>query len=249
VARLKPQSGGRPLSRVSFMIFRVSALAAALAAGLAAAPALAATNLVANGGFETPSLQTGTFRLFDTGESGLTGWDVLGSEDNVALLDTAYAERNITFNAFAGENALDLSGGGQRGLDAGVAQWIDTVAGKRYTLSFWVGNADGSGNGNYAGASIVDLAIDGGARRSFANSDVTFHGVNWKQVTTSFTAGGERTRIAFFNGTTADAFSGLDGVRVIEGVPEPAAWSLMITGFGFAGVALRRRVRGLRAGV
>lgn len=39
---------------------------------------------------------------------------------------------------------------------------------------------------------------------------------------------------------TAPGF-GVDNINLGAAVPEPAAWALMITGFGLAGVALRRR--------
>jgi hypothetical protein len=48
-----------------------------------------------------------------------------------------------------------------------------------------------------------------------------------------------------WDGTTGGGYYQAD--FTFNGVPEPATWAMMITGFGMAGVALRRRRRGLVA--
>lgn len=45
---------------------------------------------------------------------------------------------------------------------------------------------------------------------------------------------------ALFSGTT-NATVTLDFDTVVAAVPEPASWAMLITGFGLAGSALRRR--------
>jgi hypothetical protein len=228
------------------MNLRILAASALVAAGLAAAsPALAVTNLIVNGGFETPPLNDGAFQLFGAGASNLTGWDVLGpARNSVAILDTGYHEAGVTFNAFGGQQALDITGGENTGPTAGIRQTVNTRAGQRYALSFWVGNADG--RSDYAGASALFLGINDHLPTRFENADITAHGVNWKLFTTSFVATSGHTDILFNNGTaprsdgTGDNYAGLDNVR-LTAVPEPATWAMMIAGFGFSGAALRRR--------
>lgn len=222
------------------------AILAALAA-LAASPAAAATNLIVNGDFETPAPADGQFKIFGKGSQALTGWNVVGLTNNaVSLLSTDYVEPNVAFTSESGVVAMDISGGDRPNLATGVNQTVATQIGQTYRLTFWVGNADGSGNGNYRNDSILDLSIDGAAREHFVNGAITHHGVNWVEVTRTFTATRADTNIAFFNGTTADGFTGLDNVS-LSAAPEPAAWSLMIGGFGLAGAALRRRARHARA--
>jgi len=213
---------------------------AALAAIGSAAPALAA-NLIVNGDFETAALNPGGFVLAGDG-ADLAGWRVVGPARNaVALFDTDRTEPNIRFEAQSGRTSLDITGGGNTGLTSGVTQTVDTVAGQVYRLSFWVGNADGSGNGNYTRPSTVRLQINEGALQAFTNAEVSFHEVNWVRESFTFTANNEHTVISFFNGTPAgDAYAGLDNVS-LSAAPEPASWALMISGFGLMGAALRRR--------
>ncbi|HEX7948029.1 MAG TPA: PEPxxWA-CTERM sorting domain-containing protein [Phenylobacterium sp.] len=222
------------------MKLRILAASAVIAAGLAAAtPALAVTNLIVNGGFEAPPQNDGGFQIFNRGATNLPGWEVVGPARNaVSILDTAYHEPGVTFNAFGGEQAMDMSGGEFRDLESGVRQTVNLRAGQRYLLSFWVGNADG--RSDYRFDSAVTLQVNNSARTSFVNGDITANHVNWKQFTTSISGSGNPTAITFRNGSTDDAFSGLDNVR-LTAVPEPATWAMMIAGFGLAGATLRRR--------
>jgi hypothetical protein len=228
------------------MNLRTLAVSALLAAGLAATtPALAAANLIVNGGFEAPPQNDGSFQLFGAGATNLTGWEVLGpARNSVAILDTAYHEAGVTFNAFGGDQALDITGGENTGPTAGIRQTVNTRAGQRYLLSFWVGNADG--RSDYAGTSTIFLGINDHLPTRFENADITAHGVNWKLFSTSFSATSQHTDIVFNNGTAArndgagDNYAGLDNVR-LTAVPEPATWAMMIAGFGLAGATLRRR--------
>ena len=227
----------------------MKSLLLALALGAVAVPASAA-NLLVNGDFETPTPPAGGYLTFSGGDS-FTGWNVVGPNAGVFLIDTDYAETGVTFPAQSGRASIDLTGYANQGPDAGISQTVSTIAGQLYTLSFWVGNADGSGNSNYLLPSTVRLSINGGALQDFTNSDTTPFTTNWKFFSTSFTATGGATSIAFFNGTDlADAETGLDNV-VLDGpagpVPEPAAWTLMIVGLAAAGARLRTRLSPLAA--
>lgn len=226
------------------------AVGAALAAALAAAtPVAATTNLIANGGFEAGAVPAdGQPLLIGSSRGTLSGWDVLGPATSaVALLNTNYTEIGTSrFNAFDGDTALDITGGGNTGPDSGVRQRVNTVDGQIYTLSFWLGNADGSHNGNYNGPSQLRVAVGDGPMQLFTNADETLNSVNWRRVTLNFTAVGRFTDITFLNATPTtgagrDAYAGLDNVSLSEAVPEPATWTMMIAGFGMAGALLRRR--------
>ena len=218
-------------------------MAAAALATLAASPAFA--NLLINGDFDTPATPPGGV-LFYGGGGSFLGWNVTGPSNNgVVALDTAYAELSALFEAESGNVSLDITGSGNAGSTAGVNQTVATVAGTTYDLSFWVGNQDGSGNGGYVLPSTVDVLINGNSVGAFTNSDTSHFMINWKQFSLSFTATETSTNIAFLNGTDqGDNEAGLDNVVLTEhqaGVPEPAAWALMITGFGLAGAGVRRR--------
>jgi hypothetical protein len=235
--------GHHNLDRHMRIIFvRPAIIAAAFCALAWAAPASAAANLLVDGDFETPATPTGGFVVFNGGQDA-GGWTVLGPTRGgaVQLLSDTYAEPNIAFDAESGTASMDLSGPGNVGGTAGVAQTVDTVAGQVYRLDFWVGNADGSHNANYALPSTVDLQIGDGPAQAFTNAATTFERTDWRHFETSFVGTGAPTEIAFFNGTAhADAETGLDNVSLTLAVPEPATWWLMILGFGLIGAALRR---------
>lgn len=229
------------------MTTKVLAYALAAAALAAATPALSA-NLIVNGGFEDPPIPDGTFAALGGG-GAIPGWEILGVD--TALVSNSYGESNITFQAHSGQAFMDLSGVGNSGPTSGIAQDVATVIGQIYTLQFWVGNADGSGNANYLLPSTVNLSIDGGGLLSFTNSATTPALNNWRRFATTFTATGTTTNIAFLNGTDlADAQTGLDDVSLVEGiaaVPEPSSWALMIAGFALTGAMLRRGCRAIVA--
>ena len=60
----------------------------------------AATNLIENGGFETPVVPVGNFTLFSLGQA-FTGWKVVGTGGNVGIVSDKYLGDGITFNADA----------------------------------------------------------------------------------------------------------------------------------------------------
>jgi Protein of unknown function (DUF642)/PEP-CTERM motif len=219
---------------------KLPALVALAAATAIASPAAAAVNLIVNGDFESPAAPSHSFTIFGSRNQGLTGWTVLGPGGNsVALLATDYTEPNVAFEAEHGQASLDLSGGDNTGPTAGISQDVATTIGQAYVLDFWLGNADG--NNNYTLPSTLTLAFDGGQAFPFTNATITPRGVNWQEISIAFRAARTTTNIAFLNATPkGDAFTGLDNVS-FRAVPEPAAWTMMIGGFGLAGAALRRR--------
>ena len=52
---------------------------------------------------------------------------------------------------------------------------------------------------------------------------------------------GSQVGLGFFGAATADNFAATTAPLPPSGVPEPASWALMITGFGLAGGMMRRR--------
>lgn len=224
--------------------YQTAAAVLAACAIFGATSAGAAVNLLADGDFEGLGTPDGSFKVFNGGQAA-GAWTVLGPTrgGSAQLLSTHYTEPNIAFDAESGDASFDLSGPGNVGSAAGIAQTVDTVEGRLYRLSFWVGNADGSRNGNYTLPSTVDLRIArDGARQHFTNAATTPQSTNWMLVQTTFRGTGSPMEIAFLNGTPKqDAETGLDNVSLTVGVPEPATWAMMILGFGLAGAGLRRR--------
>lgn len=198
-----------------------------------------AQNLISNGGFETPVTVGGSSTTLAGGSTTITGWQVVGP--NILLLNTGYTEPNVSFAAHLGLNSVDLTGAGNVGPTAGITQTVATTAGQAYLLTFWLGNADGSGNGNYLLPSALSLSIDGGTAQTFSNSDTTTFTINWKQFSTGFVATSASTTLSFLNATGAtDSEAGLDDV-VLVAVPEPATAALALAGMAVVCMRLHRR--------
>ena len=203
-----------------------------------------AAEIIVNGGFDGDNVPAGGIKFYGNGQTiGGGGWTVIGDQDpqNAALnIHTTYMEPGITYNSQAGPNALDLTAGGNTGMNA-IEQTIATIAGQAYTLSFYLGNATSNASPL---ASSVSLQIGDAAAQIFSNALVSPGAVNWLNFTTPFVATGSSTAIRFTNLTPGpDNYAGLDtiSVQAVPAVPEPATWMMMILGFGVVGFGLRRR--------
>ena len=198
---------------------------AGAAVALIASSAQAA--VVADGDFSSPS-GGGGFATYSSGAS-MGPW--LVTQGSIDLIG-GYWE-----SPTAGGGSVDLDGSFQAG---GISQGLTLAAGS-YTLSFYLsGNPDSS-----LGVKTVQVAV-GDAFQNFSYDTSTAgnsHGdMRYVLETLSFTAAGPTT-LQFTSVDDANSAFGpvIGGVSVTDAVPEPATWALMLTGFGLAGVALRRR--------
>ena len=93
--------------------------------------------------------------------------------------------------------------------------------------------------------SIVAFAPDGRTLVSVSYEDPSFGSVGhmlWHHDSFTFVATGDTSTIRLAAVTDSNAGVFFDTVSVTgPGVPEPAAWALMIVGFGGVGAVLRRR--------
>jgi choice-of-anchor C domain-containing protein len=189
---------------------------------LAAMPLTAAdATVVLNGSFEQGPASVGSFTTFGTGSTAITGWTVTGGSVDVI---------GSYWNHSDGRRSLDLSGN-QAGT---IAQMIPTIAGKRYTVSF-----DISSNPDRAFAK--SMLVGFGSATPVA---VTFTGpiqrpLQWQSVSLRFVADAPTTRLSFRSTTNGAWGIALDNVSAV--IPEPATWTMLITGFAFVGASLRSR--------
>ncbi len=208
---------------------------------LACAGSVAATNLVANGSFESPVLSPGSdFLVVFVGGSNITDWSVVGpAGKNVAIIEELYDlpdGAGINFAAADGVQWIDMTGGGSNSTE-GVQQSV-TLAPGAYTLSFYVGNVNEGAN--LGTQSTVDLWLNGSFIQSFTNSGPSGGAVNWQQFSHTFSGSG-LTSIEFRNADAAsDHLNGLDGV-FLAAVPEPSTVAMSISGLLLLGACLRRR--------
>ena len=220
--------------------FIAPALAAALAVSAFAGPAAAATELLVNGSFEDIGGATpegwGGLTYYAGGQMLLPGWTV--DAGSVDLTSTG----SFWGPAYDGNWSLDINGW----APGQISQSFATVAGQTYNVSFaFSRNVAGAGNPATAVVSAGGQTFNVSAANNGAFGS-GYH-MAWQTGAFSFVGNGSPTTIslAATNGSNGGVF--FDKVSVTtEGlgataVPEPAAWALMIGGFGLAGATLRRR--------
>jgi Protein of unknown function (DUF642)/PEP-CTERM motif len=197
------------------------------------APAAAGAVTIANPSFESfnaglnPNPGSGSGFITLTGAQ-LPGWTIGASIDHIGNYWTAQD----------GALSIDLDG-----LAAGtISQTLTGLsAGTEYIVSFFISaNNDGPASSNTKTAQLT-------LGNTMNMVSYTRTGLNtnsnmlWQQVSYSFVADSDTAllRLASTNapgsafGLAVDNFS-------ISATPEPAAWAMMIFGFGIAGVSIRR---------
>ena len=195
-------------------------------AAIAAVPTAAGAASIANGSFEDGT-DPGVFTTVGTGQTNITGWDVLsGSVDYIGSY----------WQASDGTRSVDLSGNSIGTLGQTVT---GLTAGQSYRVTFDVSrNPDGGVNPR------TGIFSANGQDFNFAYSDATSNRADMKWATVSYTflATGATALISFASDASGGCCYGpaLDNVR-IDAVPEPASWALMLGGFGLLGATIRRR--------
>lgn len=186
----------------------------------------AAQAQIVNGSFED-GVDPGTFSTVNVGQNNITGWDVTsGSVDYIGSY----------WQASNGSRSVDLSG-----VSIGtLAQTISGLTvGQSYRVSFDVSRNPDGGDTPRTGTFTAGAQSFG---FSYSNTGNSFADMQWETVSYTFLATAGSSIISFASDASGGCCFGpaLDNVR-IAAVPEPATWALMITGFGLAGAAVRRR--------
>ncbi|MEO8812788.1 MAG: PEPxxWA-CTERM sorting domain-containing protein [Caulobacteraceae bacterium] len=195
---------------------------AAFAAALSVAVGAQAANLVLDGDFSNPS-GGGSYVTYGGG-STMGPWLVTGG--SVDLIGGYWQSPT------AGGGSIDLDGGSPGGL----SQSLSLGAGNYVLTYFLSGNPDGG-----AGTKTVSVAVGGGSQTaSFTTGSNTHADMMYIPETLNFTATGPTT-LTFTSLDGGGPFGPVIGGVSITAVPEPAAWILMIGGFGLVGIAMRRR--------
>lgn len=210
------------------MTSKVVLAAAAALSLLGATSAHAAVNLVVNGGFENNTFGgTGPAGYYNIGPGVADhaiptdfGWNVpVNNVDIVA--NGVYGPLLSNGGAFN----LDLVGYGSSGA---ISQTLATVVGQQYLVSL-----DYSSNNGITNPTAI---IAGGSTIG------TITGTHaWQNYTGLFTATSTSTTFMISEGVgggNAGVF--LDNINV-SAVPEPAAWTMILLGFGLIGFAIRKR--------
>ncbi|MFG6467578.1 PEP-CTERM sorting domain-containing protein [Roseateles sp. BYS87W] len=202
-----------------------TAFAAVALSAAAALPAMAAPNLLINGGFESTVLANGSW----ANVGSVAGWSWLAGPG------TGFEVRNnVEGVAQEGRNFIELDTNG----NTTIGQYLDNLgAGSELDLSFWYAprrNVAASSNGIqvFWNGVLLDSTITGLG----TNQDV------WSQHQYRVTAQAGRNLLSFASVGTSDSLGGnLDNVS-LNRVPEPG--SLALTAAALAGAfLLPRRLR------
>ncbi len=190
---------------------KASIIVAAFATIFSATPALAAPNLVTNGGFEAGDF-SGWTQFGDTSFSQVYGQ---GQSVGGEVLPVASGQFSA---AFGPATAL-----------GGITQTIDTVPGQNYYVNFDIANTDSTGNNQFI------FSFDDG----FQISAASLGPFDFETVSLPVTASGLTADVSFFFNNPSEFFL-LDNVSVTA-IPEPATWGLLLAGFTIIGASMRRR--------
>jgi hypothetical protein len=207
---------------------------------LSAVAVLAATSpahaqSVSDGGFDTLTLAPGSYAYHPAGVSGLTFFGAAGLQAS----SNAWG-----FGAVADGNQSAFIQG-----DGWFAQAVTGLnIGGSYTVSFFDSFRRVT---ELYSANTYSVSFDGQLLGTFAPASNSFSLVTTGPFIASATEG-----VLTFRGLPSDGLDravGIDAVSVFAvrvdvdqaaAVPEPAAWALMLFGFGAMGGALRRRATG-----
>lgn len=170
-----------------------------------------ATNLLKDGGFEKPSVPSGSFLVFSSGQK-FAKWDVVGGNGHVGVVSGAFTQNGFKFPAKSGKQWVDLTGTTQ--TTTGISQTLSTTPSAKYKLVFWIGNVYDP-NGIFGVSSTVNVLVNGQQVFAATNSRKSTTQV-WKQFSTTITATSSKTKIVLINGDPAnDTNNGLDNVQVV----------------------------------
>ena len=232
--------------------------------------AIAAPNLVTNGGFETTTVQNSqqfagnqVAGWTNAQTNGYTGYgynflikpntaDTTGYTSFGGNLDKLYGPNggvnsaNYSANGFTGTSP---SGGnfiladGDTSFHGAISQTINgLVAGNTYTVSFdWAGASWFTTPGNTTERFDVSLGGLTQATNTVVLGPKGFSG--WQTTSMNFVAGGTSQTLSFLAQGTPNGLPPsllLDNVSLTAAVPEPATWGMMIVGFGAVGAATVR---------
>ena len=223
-------------------------LAALATLGLLAAihPAQAATNIVANGGFDTPDLGSGVYY----GTTLVSPWTFTGQSG--VINPPSGFDSGLSPVGGPGSGLYAFIQANSTAQGAAFYQILNLTAGTTYNLSFLYAGRNGASNLPYGGAAddLVSLTGNTGQGTLFSQSFSTVSNqtsTNFAGIfTTTATQAGDYT-LAFSNISVltgnSDQTSFVDNVNV-SAAPEPSQLAgLAFTGFGALGLILTARKR------
>jgi len=163
------------------------------------------------------------------GNSGVN-YGINFSNNSLSLIDSAAGGTGNTGNDPSGVTTLIFLSGGAATMN--VAAGFDTGF-SFYYAAYFAGSVTVYDGLNGTGNVLATLTLNPTPNVYY---DWTTVGVTFAGIAHSVDFGGSANYVAFDNITLGSATPGGGG-----GVPEPAAWGMLIGGFGLAGAAMRTR--------
>ena len=228
----------------------------AFAAAALATPASAAVNLVPNGDFEGGNADFTSAYTYSPGGNNAEGQYTVRTDPN-------------PWNPFFLSVADHTDGGGQMMFvgngspTVGQVVWQSTpiviANSTSYFFEAFVMNVccnTGYGGGNSDPLLTFSVSLDGGPLQSLATLGIPANQAGvWHGLSSNFNSGTATSAVlSLVNANTIaagndfavdDIFLGTESI--VNPVPEPSTWAMMLLGFGLLGGALRRRGRLLAA--
>lgn len=211
----------------------------ALAALLSTATPALAANLVVNGDFEAGNTGfTSTYTYVPPGGSMIPE-----ATYSVGTNAANYHPSWASITAYQGSNYFIANGSSVDNAPA----WSQTITGLTvgavYRFSAFAVNV--CCNASYGGPNESPFIVTvgtGNGNNPIATSGALGSTGTWTGFTGLFTATSTSSVLSIYTDINAASGNdyGLDAIAV-NAVPEPAAWGMMIAGFGLAGAAMRRR--------
>jgi hypothetical protein len=219
------------------------ALAAAPAAlAVMATPAVAAVNIVVNGGFEdgnTGFTSNYTYVAPGSGPESMVPESTYSVGQNAG----AYHPSWSPVTAFEGSNFFIANGSTTDNLAAWKQTLHGLTVGTTYDFSAYAVNVCCNATFTGPNASPFIIAVGaGGTPSTIAMSGALASNSVWTQFTGSFVATAEDVDLSIFTDINAASGNdyGLDAISVTQAVPEPTTWLMMILGFFGLSFAIRR---------
>ena len=230
-----------------------AACAAFLMAGTASAQAVYSNdfdgNVVTGAGVSVTSSNASGTGTATSGSWNASGWSgTFLRNDSVSPITTT----EFSFSGLASHTQISL--GGVLGmLDSWdstngnpAPDWLQVLVNGNVVAQLTATNASGN-NTEYGGGTVIALHQNTDGQTAYSDTLVDFANSPWatfahtgSTLTIAFRAAGAGWQGGSDESWGLDKFS-VTALGATSPVPEPAAWGMMIGGFGLAGMAVRRR--------
>jgi hypothetical protein len=228
---------------------RIGSLTAIAFAALAFSASGARSDVITNGGFELPPINT-FYQNYGTQTN--SPWSGATFDNNWSIptnnVDIVNPIVGWGASAFQGTQILDLVGYGSTGA---VSQSFATTIGQQYQLTFAYSDNPGSGFTSQSAAQAAVFVLGAGngnlLSTTIAHDNAVSGNLNWSLYSGTFVANSESTTLNF-NTLFGQNNGGimLDAVAV-SAVPELSTWTMMLLGFAGVGFVAYRRAKKVSA--